>query len=272
MADVFPPLLLAAVALTYTRGIRRLWKLAGHGRIVGPLQVGCFAAAFAVLLAAQAGPLDALVDRGLPAHMAQHLLLLGVVGPLVAVSAPLTVALHALPDPARTRLRPAWRKVLGSQANRHWLAWTVAALASSTLTLAAWHLPVLYDAALRHESLHLLEHSSFVTASAFLWWMALGAGRPARRGYGFLVVFVSSLPATALGVLMVASRTSWYAWYGTGADAIGGQRVAGAVMWAFGSVLLVVGAAALFAGWLLAMDRAQAHADAARHREARASW
>ena len=44
------------------------------------------------------------------------------------------------------------------------------------------------------------------------------------------------------------------------------QQVAGAVMWGFGGLALVVAAAALFAGWLAAMDRA----DAARARRTRA--
>lgn len=273
MVERLLPFLVAAMALLYGSGVTRLWARAGAGRVISRLQVWAFAAAFAVLLAAVTGPMDGLADRSLPAHMAQHLLLLGVVGPLIAVSAPLTAALHALPDRMRRRAVPAWRGLLASQANRHWLAWTVAALGVSIVVLATWHLPAPYDLALRHDSVHVVEHVSFVAASAFLWWMALGAGRRSRRGQGFLVVFVSSLPATALGVLMVVSRTSWYRWYGTGSHALREQQVAGAVMWAFGSVVLVVGAAALFAGWLLAMDRAQARAEATtRPREVQGSW
>jgi cytochrome c oxidase assembly factor CtaG len=85
--------------------------------------------------------------------------------------------------------------------------------------------------------------------------MVLGAGRRERRGLGVLGVFVASLPATALGVLMTMASTSWYASYGTSAAAVRNQQVAGAVMWGFGGLALVVGAAALFAGWLAAMDR-----------------
>ena len=40
------------------------------------------------------------------------------------------------------------------------------------------------------------------------------------------------------------------------------QQVAGAVMWGFGGLALVVAAAALFVAWLAAMDRADARARA----------
>jgi len=141
----------------------------------------------------------------------------------------------------------------------------------ATATLAAWHLPGPYDAAVRSDPLHALEHLSFVATATLFWWMALGAGRPARRGAGVLVVFVSSLPATALGVLMVLASTSWYAVYGTGGHAVREQQVAGAVMWGFGSLALVASGAALFAGWLAAMDRTDGVA-APRLRELTERW
>ena len=61
---------------------------------------------------------------------------------------------------------------------------------------------------------------------------------------------------------MTLSATSWYAPYGHGADAVRNQQVAGAVMWGFGGLATVVAAAALFAGWLAAMDRADERASA----------
>ena len=155
-----------------------------------------------------------------------------------------------------------WRGVLRSQENRYWLAWTAFAFALANLTLATWHLPVLYDAAVRNDGVHVLEHISFVATATLFWWMVLGAGRRERRGLGVLGVFLATLPATALGVLMTLAATSWYAPYGRDSTAVRNQQVAGAIMWGFGGVALVVAAAALFAGWLAAMDRADARARA----------
>ncbi len=77
-----------------------------------------------------------------------------------------------------------------------------------------------------------------------------------------IAVFVTTLPATALGILMTLAATTWYAPYGHGATALRDQQVAGAIMWGFGGVATVVAAAGLFAGWLAAMDRADHRSDA----------
>jgi putative membrane protein len=130
----------------------------------------------------------------------------------------------------------------------------------ASATLAVWHAPPLYDAAVRDGNVHAIEHISFVATATLFWWMALGGGRRSHRGVGVIAVFITTLPATALGVLMALATTAWYAPYGTGADAVRDQQIAGAVMWGFGGLATVVAAAGLFAGWLAAMDRAERRA------------
>ncbi len=165
--------------------------------------------------------------------------------------------MRALPVRMRRRVAPAVRRVTRSQTSTHgWLVWMTGAFALSTATLALWHVPELYDAALRHPVVHGLEHVSFVATAALFWWMAFGASRRSHRGLGVLAVFAATLPATALGILMTLARTPWYASYGRGAGALRDQQVAGALMWGFGGSAMVVGAAALFASWLASMDRA----------------
>jgi putative membrane protein len=258
MLDALLTLLLVAGALAYAVGIRRLWTNARTARLVGPATATAFAVAVVVLLVALASPLEDAATRDLPAHMVQHLLLLAVAAPLLAVSEPVTVMLHALPDRPRRRVVPFARRVTRSQTSTvGWLIWMVGAFALSTAALVLWHVPALYDAAARHPVVHVLEHVTFVATAALFWWMALGASRRSRRGLGVLAVFAATLPATALGILMTMARTPWYAPYGHGAGALHDQQVAGALMWGFGGSALVVGAAALFASWLASMDRAE---------------
>ncbi len=260
MAEQAFLLVVVAGALVYARGLTRLWRVAGARRIVTPLQALAFAGAFGVMLVALEPPLDSAVTTSLPVHMVQHVLLLAVVPPLLAASAPFTVGLYALPTQWRHTVQPVWRGVLRSQEGHYWLAWTAFAFALANLTLAIWHLPGLYDAAVRNEGVHVAEHVSFVATATLFWWMVLGAGRRERRGLGVLGVFIATLPATALGLLMTLAATSWYSVYGQGAHAVRDQQIAGAVMWGFGGLALVVAAAALFASWLAAMDRADARA------------
>ena len=257
MVDALVPLFVALSAAFYARGVQRCWAVAGHGRIIRPPHVLAAAGAFAALLVALSPPFDRGAHDDLAVHMAQHVVLLSVVPPLLALAAPLTAALYALPGPARAQTQPAWRHVLRAQAGRWWPAWTAGAFVLANVTVALWHLPGPYAAAVHHDGLHVVEHASFVATATFFWWTVLGAGRPARRGFGVLALFAASLPATALGVLMTLATTSWYAPYGTGARAVRDQQLAGVVMWAFGGAALVIAACVLFATWLRSLEPSQ---------------
>lgn len=255
MAEVALALVLGVGAGAYALGVRRLWANARAAPLVGLGPVVAFAASLAVLLVASSSPVDDAAARDLPIHMIQHLLLLAVVAPLLAMSEPVTCVLYALPDGLRRRVHPGVRRVVRSQTSRRgWLVWMVVAYCLSAATLVVWHVPALYDAAVREPLVHALEHASFVATATLFWWMALGATRRSRRGFGVLAVFAATLPATALGIAMTLSTTPWYATYGRGAAAVRDQQVAGALMWGLGGAALVVGAAALFASWLASMD------------------
>jgi cytochrome c oxidase assembly factor CtaG len=114
-----------------------------------------------------------------------------------------------------------------------------------------WHAPVLYQAALGNDAVHGVEHLCFVSVGAMQWW-ALAGGHRARRGAATLAVFIAAFPATALGAAMLLAPRPWYPDYirGTAAAALSDQQLAGVVMWAFGGLIYVIGAAILFGTWL----------------------
>jgi cytochrome c oxidase assembly factor CtaG len=269
MAETLVALVIAASVLLYMRGIHELRLVAGSDRIIRRWQVYAFAGGIAALLVALASPLEQEADVNLVWHMTQHVVLLTVAAPLLAASAPLTAMLYALPSGARHRVQPAWRRLLRSQSDRGWFAWTVFSFALATAALVLWHIPSFYDRAVRNDAVHALEHVSFVATAMLFWWMLLGAGRRSRRGLGVIGVFVATLPATALGVLMTLAAKPWYSVYGHGADALQQQQLAGAVMWGFGGVAMVAAATALFASWLADMERAD---ERARARAAVEPW
>src|SRR5690242_3668453 len=106
MVDVLLPLVLVAVSIAYAIGLRNLWANARTARLVGAGPVVAFVAGLAVLLVALASPLEREATRDLPVHMVQHLLLLAVAAPLLAMSEPVMVMLRALPPGARRRVQP----------------------------------------------------------------------------------------------------------------------------------------------------------------------
>jgi putative membrane protein len=269
VADLRTLAVLLAAGALYGVGVMRAWERAGRGRIIRVWQPWCAAAGWTATAVALVSPLDAHADTSLTAHMAQHIVLMSVAAPLLAISAPL-VATGYVVDP--TGRPPAFRRI------GHWMTvfgasrfalLTVLALGLHTAIVAAWHAPGPYEAAVRHPALHVLEHFTFVATAAALWWAALGVGRRSRRGVGVLVLFVATLPATAVGLMMTMARTPWYPTYvhGSVSAALDDQAMAGVVMWGFGGVAALVGAFALFVSWLDGLDHRAPARRAARPRE-----
>jgi putative membrane protein len=248
---------LIAISFVYVRGVRTLWRRAGRGRGARPAEIAAFTAGMASLSVAATPRLHEAAERTLPAHMAQHLLLMVVAPPLVILARPFPVLLFALPLKARIRLG----KPLG-RAGRLARSTQGVALAAILNAVAfwIWHAPFAYDAAVRHESLHVLEHASLLSTSLLLWWTILEV--PAHDTRSAVLAMTSAMAAglqgSILGLLMLVSTSSWYAAYGDGSTALSRQQTAGALMWGGtgGAYVLAVG----FLLWRL-LD----HADRASH-------
>lgn len=235
--------------LAYGIGLRRAWRAAGRGRLVTRAQAAFFAAALATTAVALLPPLATRADHSLVVHMIQHVLLLVVAAPLLALGAPLPALLWVLPGRGRTLAAVPWRRVLRSHG-RQWSAWAAGTLVVSSVVMLAWHAPVLYEAAVHHEAVHALEHLSFLATATAFWW-ALGVGSPRPRGAAVVVVFVAALPGTALGAALTLASRPWYPDYPSLPD----QQLAGVVMWGFAGLAYVLLAAVLFGVWLRGVER-----------------
>jgi hypothetical protein len=73
------------------------------------------------------------------------------------------------------------------------------------LTVWLWHVPALFDAALRSQAVHELQHFSFFASELLFWWVAL-APRPAGISY----LFTTMVHTGALGGLITFAPTVWY--------------------------------------------------------------
>ena len=194
-------------------------------------------------------PLDGAAGRRFSAHMVQHLLLMLAAAPLLVAARPGAMLLEALPVPVRARIgrtlhRPGWR-----------MARRVATNPVLVLTLAvggfwAWHLPRLYEAALRNDAVHVLEHGTFL-AGAFLFWAIVIDPGPKRRlslGATCGFVFAAMLTNIWLAAGLAFATTPLYRVYtrnGAGA-ALGDQQLAGVVMWVPADIVYFVTLLLLF--------------------------
>jgi cytochrome c oxidase assembly factor CtaG len=231
-AELGPPLVATFVYLTLYG--RRARTLAREGRPVAGWRIGSFVFGVLSLAVVQIGPLDELADQVLAAHMIQHLVIgdvcslfvvLGLTGPVlqpllhIRVTRPLRVLAHPL-----------------------------IALVLWAVNLYAWHAPFLYQAAIRHDWVHALEHACMFWFGALLWLGLIGPlpkprwfGGWGRVGYVVLVRFTGAVLANVL----IWAQTIFYPVY-KGTDAVrsisplSDQNVAGGVMMVWEMILTTI--------------------------------
>jgi len=158
---------LCLAAVVYANGWNRLRIVFAHQFPFWRL--AAFFAGVAAVWIAIGSPLEALDDASLTVHMVQHLLLSAVAPPLILLGAPELPLLRGLPQSvARKAVSPFLRlplvRRLGPLISNPAICWLVA-----TLALVGWHIPSLFELALRWDWLHKLEHASFLGAGLMFW-------------------------------------------------------------------------------------------------------
>ena len=238
--SLLPLLVCGAAALLYAlgrRGRARVWREVSFYSGV--------AAAFVVL----EPPFDGWADKWLAAHMSQHIVLMTVVPPLVVLGRPWPRLWLPFPLSAR---RAVGRALAGSPAFRRAgsvLMRPAVALALQSLAIGVWHVPQLYDAAVRNESVHVLEHVCFV-APALVYWGALLDAPPVRARIDHLrrsMWFAAAMvPGWILAIVLAFASAPVYGAYRSLTD----QQLAAGVMWVPGSITYFVAAFVAFYRWL----------------------
>ena len=232
---------LAPVALVGFLYARRALRLRRRGTPVPALRLWSFGGGLGCYLIAVAPPLERLGETRLfAAHMLQHvvlgdlaalLLVLGLTGPMLR-------PLLALPPVERLRV----------------LAHPLVALPLWALNLYVWHLPVLYEGAIRHDALHALEHACFLAFGMLMWAPVVEVlPGPAWFGTGWKLgyVVVVRMVETVLGNIFFWAGAPLYDTYARapriwGISPLADQGYAGAVMMVEGSLVTIGALAWLF--------------------------
>lgn len=265
------PLVLSLLALSaglYVAGMRR------SGRALRWWHIAAFAGGWLTLVIALVSPVDALSDLLFSAHMTQHELLMLVAAPLLVAGQPLVSMMNGLP----ARVRPSVVRAFRTPAvSRTWqfLTNAVNVWIIHAVVILGWHIPVFYEAAIRSEAIHFVQHFCFLASAIFFWW-ALVHGRYGKLGYGLgvMYVFTTAMYTGALGALVTLAPRLLYPIYGprsaaVGIDPLHDQQLAGLIMWIPAGVIFVLVGLALFAAWLGALEqRAGLSATAARANDA----
>lgn len=257
---------LALAAWGYARGVSALWQRAGFGRGIHYWRAFAFAAGLLALFVALISPLNDLSATLVSAHMVQHLVLVLIAGPLVVVGAPLLPLLWALPKPMRRALGRWWKQAALLRAVWHTLSQPLVVWPLHTAALWVWHLPGLYQAALKSEILHTVEHGCFFGTALLFWRTVFPGGKSERMSYGAGVfyVFATGMQSGLLGALLTFAPTPWYPAYAARVAAWGftpleDQQLAGLIMWVPGGLVYLHVAALLFLAWVQAEERMAPH-------------
>jgi putative membrane protein len=252
----FDPLvltLLAVSAVLYGRGVLRL-------DAIRRWHIASFYGGLATIFVAQISPLDHASDLLFSAHMTQHELLVLIAAPLLVFGQPLAPMLRGLPGGLRASVLDTMRR---RPAVRLWQALTAPlnVWVLHAAVILVWHIPALYEAAIRSDAIHFVQHATFIGTAVLFWW-ALVHGRYGRLGYGMAVlyVFATALYSGALGALITFAPRLWYPIYdertrALALDPLADQQLAGLIMWIPAGALLIVVGVAFFAAWLGAMER-----------------
>jgi putative membrane protein len=241
------------VGALYVRGVLTLWQRAGRAHGVRRWQTVCFGAGLLAIVVALESPLDTLSQELFAIHMAQHLLLILVAGPLLVLGAPVAPLLWALPEASR-RTVGSWFRPSAALLTR-----PPVAFGAHSLALWLWHLPILYEAAIANRGVHVVEHLSFLISAVVFWWATVHS----TRAIGVLYVFGLALQSTLLGALLAFSPTPWYTAHLVSAPNWGltpgqDQQLAGLIMWVPGSSVYLAAALGLLAAWLRDSSKASA--------------
>jgi len=241
-------------------GIRRSSRLS----LASGWRLASYWSGLLVIALALLSPIDALSAQLFTMHMIQHLLLIMLAPPLLLLANPMPFVLWGLPSGARREVGRGLGHILGSNAPFRrtlksltamgitWMLWVI--------VIVGWHDPGAYDAALRNEFVHDIEHVSFFIVGMLFWWHVTGAGPRVHKQYGFVgrIAFVISVipPNMATGVVIAFASKPMYSYTSgyLGLTAIADQQLGGVIMWIPGSMMYIV-AALVLAGQLLQREQ-----------------
>jgi putative membrane protein len=246
-----PPLVLVIdLAILYWFGNRRTHasaRTAAQRR----LRHAYFYAGLAVLAIALASPIERLSAQLFWVHMVQHILLLVVAPPLIVLARPWLRLWRSLPLLARRSLghdlasgQLMWLRRLSGALGR-----PLPSFVLFCAVVLGWHVPVMFDATLRSEALHALEHTLFFL-TALMFWKQVIDSPPLHARLSELQRVVYLIGAMVvmwlLAVMLALAPHPLYAAYAQQASRPGGisalsdQQIAAGIMWVPGSITFVI--------------------------------
>jgi len=121
-------------------------------------------------------------------------------------------------------------------------------------TMLAWHIPVIFNAALAHNGLHIFQQLSFVISGVIFWWPILGPLRDRHLSALAAVAYLFSacVCCSLLGAFLTFGPSALYDLQGPNHGAIdpkGDQQLGGLLMWVPGCFVYLAGILSTVLRW-----------------------
>lgn len=215
----------------YLRATRRLSK---RGYTVPVVQKACWWLGLSLLAFGLLGPLAALSDELLSAHMAEHLLVADLCAPFLLAGIRTPVGLFMPPTAllkSAARNKPL-RRLAG------FVTKPIPAVIIYIAALYGWHLGPAFTGATTGNVMHALQHQSFLIANLILWWPALEPNRRPMPAPLWKVGYLlgARLASVLMGAFFLVSNRPFYGnLYGAtapqhGYTALSDQQLGGDIM------------------------------------------
>jgi putative membrane protein len=253
---------LVAVGYWY---LRADWQLASRGRRWPGYRTFSFVCGLVFVDLALQSPVSTFTSSYFQAHVVQHLLLMAVAPPLLAMGAPSTLLLQTAGRATKKR----WLAVLRSRpfavATHPVIVWFLYFGA-----MFAFFLTPLINFAMEHMAVMDAINLVFLMGGCFYWWPMVGLDPIVhwRMGYGARIANLAiGVPFESfLGVAIMSDHAPIASMY-----TVASTHSGGGLLWAATELSTFAGLVPLFVQWQRADQRAGARADArADARDARA--
>jgi putative membrane protein len=249
-----PSILLGLIALAgaYTVGGLHLRRRGLWGKEITNRHAALFASGVLTLFLALASPLDYIGEEFLfSIHMIQHMLLAMVAPPLMLLGVP-----HRMMQGVLDFLRIG--RLLA------FVTHPIPAFIAFNTSLIAWHVPALYEAALRSPIVHIVEHLCFIGAGFLAWYPVIDPARQHTRFHPLaqiVYLFLFVIPSGVLGAVFGFAQRPLYGYYTEAPrlwdlTVLDDQALAGGIMWVPGWAIYFVALSIVFARWMRREDQA----------------
>jgi putative membrane protein len=131
------------------------------------------------------------------------------------------------------------------------------AFAIFNVVLAVWHLPPMYEYAMRHHDVHIVQHLCFMVAATLMWWPVLSPlPELPRLSYPLqmLYLFLMSIPMSIVAVCIGYADHALYPFYAAapriwGITPMQDQLIGALTMWIPGGLFFFAVISVIFFRW-----------------------